>query len=76
MSNSDSRQFTGTWHIQKISAQSRIKSWMYVRHSIKQDFSQCIPKVIFSYFSTKTFAVGTLKNRLNEKVLLSTQNIC
>ena len=30
----------------------------------------------FSYFSTKTYDVGTQKNRLNETVLLSTQNIC
>ena len=28
-----------------------------------------------SYFSTKTYVVGTQKNRLNEMVLLSTQNI-
>ena len=26
------------------------------------------------YFSSKTYVVGTLKNRLNETVLLSTQN--
>ena len=30
----------------------------------------------FSYFSTKTYVVGTKKNRLNETVLFSTQNIC
>ena len=29
-----------------------------------------------SYFSTKTYVVGTQKNRLNETVLLSTQNMC
>ena len=28
----------------------------------------------FSYFSSKTYVVGTQKNRLNETVLLSTQN--
>ena len=33
-------------------------------------------KKYFSYFSTKTYVVGTQKNRLNETVLLSTQNIC
>ena len=27
-------------------------------------------------FSTKTYVVGTQKNRLNETVLLNTQNIC
>ena len=30
----------------------------------------------FSYFSTKTYVMGAQKNRLNETVLLSTQNIC
>ena len=29
----------------------------------------------FSYFSTKTYVVGTQKNRLNETILLSTHNI-
>ena len=35
-----------------------------------------LDKKLFSYFSAKTYVVGTQKNRLNEKVLLSTQNIC
>ena len=30
---------------------------------------------LFSYFSTKTYVVGTQKNRLSGTVLLSTQNI-
>ena len=33
-------------------------------------------KTIFSYFSTKTYVVGTQKNRLNEMVHLSIQNTC
>ena len=33
-------------------------------------------KIQFSYFWTKTYGVGTQKNRLNETVLLSIQNIC
>ena len=33
-------------------------------------------KIIFSYFMTKTYVVGTQKNRLNETFLLSTQNTC
>ena len=33
-------------------------------------------KKYFSYFSTKKYVVGTQKNRLDEAVLLSTQNIC
>ena len=32
-------------------------------------------KTLFSHFSTKTYVVGTQKNRLHETVLLSTQNI-
>ena len=31
---------------------------------------------LFLYFSSKTYVVGTQKNRLNERVLLSTQNTC
>ena len=31
---------------------------------------------LFSYSSTNTNVVGTHKNRLNEMVLLSTQNTC
>ena len=31
---------------------------------------------LISYFSTKTYVVGTQKNCLNETILLSTQNIC
>ena len=35
--------------------------------SILHAFSQeCVPKKSFSYFSTKTYVVGTQKNRLNE----------
>ena len=33
-------------------------------------------KIIFSYFSTKTYDLATQKNRLIETVLLSTKNIC
>ena len=33
-------------------------------------------KTIFIYFSSKTYVVGTQKNRRNETVLLSTQNTC
>ena len=32
-------------------------------------------KIKFSYFSTKTYVEGAQKNRLNETVLLSTQNM-
>ena len=33
---------------------------------------ECVFENSFSYFSTKTYVVGTQKNRLNETVLLST----
>ena len=38
--------------------------------------SECLIENHFFYFSTKTYVVGTQKNRLNETVLLSTQNTC
>ena len=38
--------------------------------------SVCIEKAIFFYFTSKTYVVGTQKSRLNDKVLLSTQNTC
>ena len=38
--------------------------------------AQCVTENCFSYFSTKTYVVGTQKNRLDETVLLSTQNTC
>ena len=39
--------------------------------------AKCAYQKIFSYFLTKTYVVvGTQKNRLNETVLLSTQNLC
>ena len=42
-----------------------------------QDFkvTSALQKFDFLKFSTKTYVVGTQKNRLNETVLLSTQNI-
>ena len=33
-----------------------------------------LTRKLFSYFSTKTYVVGTQKNRLDGVVLLSTQN--
>ena len=48
----------------------------------KNDASLYTPRVLrvpnkkyFSYLSTNTYDVGAQKNRLNEMVLLSTQNI-
>ena len=36
----------------------------------------CIFENYISYFSTKTYVVGSQKNHLHEMVLLNTQNIC
>ena len=45
-------------------------NWPFVKNVYKKNYKQ------FSYFSAKTYVVGTQKNRLIETVLLSTQNIC
>ena len=37
---------------------------------------ECVTENYFSYFTTKTYVVGTQKNRLDETVLLGTQNTC
>ena len=37
---------------------------------------ECVPENYFSYFSAKTYVMGTQKNRLDGTVLLSCQNIC
>ena len=39
-----------------------------------QALDKCVNKNLFSSFSNKTNVVGTQKNRLDETVLLSTQN--
>ena len=42
-----------------------------------QGFSyECVTNIEFSYFSTKTYVVGTQKNCLNERIILSTLIIC
>ena len=51
---------------------------VFISQNIKQ-VSQapregCVTESYFSYFSIKTYVVGTQKNRVTEKVLLSTQN--
>ena len=48
---------------------------MYTYGHVSQDFRVRNENLI-SYFSTKTYVVGTQKNRLNETVPLSTQDIC
>ena len=36
--------------------------------------NECVLEIYFLYFSSKTYVVGTQKNRLQETVHLSTQN--
>ena len=51
-------------------------SFEHPKHTLKQIDKKVLTVKLFSYFSTKACVVGTQKNRLNETVLLSTQNIC
>ena len=45
-------------------------------YAIKQAFSyECVTEKYISYLLTKTYVVGTQKNRLNETVLFTTQSI-
>ena len=50
-----------------------------IRRSKVTDYAaliaKCVTENYFSYFSTKTYVVGTQKTRLNETVLLSTKNM-
>ena len=45
-------------------------------HLSKDNSYNPLDKTAYSYFSTKTYVVGTQKNRLSETVLLSNQNKC
>ena len=38
--------------------------------------NECVTEKIFFLILNQTYVMGTQKNRLNETVLLSTQNIC
>ena len=49
----------------------------FIKLRMRQAFSsECVAEKYFFYFSTKTYVVGTQKNRLNETVLLGIQNKC
>ena len=52
--------------------------WIYIKclHMSRPLVKSVYQKKKISYFSTKPYVVGTQKNRLNETVLLNTQNIC
>ena len=45
-------------------------------HTIRPPDESAYLKIIFLIFSSKTFVVRTQKTRLNETVLLGTQNTC
>ena len=48
-----------------------------ISERLLQAFSyEYVQKKYLLYFSTKTYVVDTQKNRLNDTVLFSTQNIC
>ena len=65
-----------------------LASWLELMSELhywfKKDFRELyqVPRLewvlenYFSYFSAKTYVVGTQKNHLNKTVLLSTQNAC
>ena len=47
-----------------------------VRESGLKKCLECVTKDYFTYFSTKTYVLGTQKNHLNETCLMSMQHIC
>ena len=69
----------GSTHSSSVSSQA-LYHWatalpvmMTVNQAPKEE---CVIQNLFSYLTIKTYVVGTQKNLLNEKVLLSTQNKC
>ena len=61
------------FHFIEIAAKSLVK--VVVKEVAAENNDNITLKNIFSYFSSKKYVVGSQKNRLNEMVLLSTQNI-
>ena len=47
------------------------KSWLWPK-----TLTSLVVLLYLSYFSFKTYSVGTQKNRLNETAILSSHNIC
>ena len=69
-----------TEHLRSLKTSSTV----HITHAILVEFryyrppdksKEYVMETYFSYFSNKTYVVGTQKNHLNETVLLSTQNI-
>ena len=50
-----------------------VGKYQFTMACIKGFSYECVPSSQLSYFSTKTYVVGTQKNRRNETVLLSTK---
>ena len=66
---------TAPTSLRKTLAELKPISTICLMREIDVISEECVTKIYFSYFSTKPYGVGTQKNRLNETVLLSTQNI-
>ena len=59
-------------HLQCQGNRSTVFLTTWIRPLVSSAYQK---NVCFFYFSTKTYVVDTQKNRLNETVLLSTQNM-
>ena len=66
-----------TLHLQSDLLKTALWGLVQVRY-VKNQASRkkCAIENVFSYFFIKTYVVGTQKNRLDETVILSTQNKC
>ena len=57
----------------KIILHKPVGKYQFIMAYIQGFSYDCVPSNQLSFLSTKTYAVGTQKNRCNEKVLLSTK---
>ena len=62
--------------IKVANSKQSFKNKMVCFHATGLQIRVRIGKLFFLYFSSKTYVVGTQRKRLNETVLLSTQNTC
>ena len=53
-----------------------LTTFMFVTHVNRRFVKSAYQKTIYLISQPKTYVVGTQKNRLDETVLLRTQNIC
>ena len=54
---------------------TKFQNYMSALYFMQAFMQECVAKIFF-LFLNQTYIVGTQKNRLSEKVLLSPQNIC